>query len=204
VHAVEALVDEPAHLGHDPLALLQVDELDRPRPLALVALAQAPDPRQQLELGRHAPRRGQERAHLLARVRRQLARRVERDQVRVGVGDPALVQLAKSASISATSWACSSQRCSSQTAFLSWLKGMRGVVAERRVGEVHEPRRAGDEPERGEAARRAGPASSHVPQQQHQRRGVSPLVGQADERARRAQRASRSRARPASASRGGP
>ena len=89
VNPVEALVHEPARLGHHALSLRQVAELHRPRPLPLVALAQPADPRQDAQVGGDAAGRGQEGAHLLAVVPGEAALRVERDDVRVDVGDAA-------------------------------------------------------------------------------------------------------------------
>ena len=86
VDAVEALVHEAADLGHDPLALGEVGEVHGPRAVPLVARPASP-PTQGSTRRSGATRRadGEEGAHLLAVVGRQLPPGVEGDQVRVRV-----------------------------------------------------------------------------------------------------------------------
>ena len=124
VDAVEALVHQAAALGHDALPLAEVGEVERARRCA--------GSRRAGRRPRAGPSCPAPRRRAAARKRRICSRlwrgsrpaRVEGDEVRVDVAD-AVARPAPniSASISSAGCSFSSQRCSSQTALRSWLKG---------------------------------------------------------------------------------
>ena len=90
----------------------------------------------------------------------------------------------------------SSQRCSSHTALRSWLKGCAACRRRGRRRSTRPPPRRRASSSSGQAHDERQHASSRVPQQQHQRGGVPPLVRQADERAASRPETEAARARP--------
>ena len=124
MHAVEPLVDETAAFGDHALPLAEIAQLQSAGALAPVSDAKAADPGKNPERGGGPSRGLEEGAHLVPAVGRKAPAGAEGDQVGEDVaGCRGPRGAVKSASISAGEWSRSSQRCSSQTALRSWLKG---------------------------------------------------------------------------------
>ena len=183
---------------------VEVAELHRPRPLPLVALAQAADPRQDAQVGGDAAGGGEEGAHLLAVVPGEAARRVERDDVRVGVGDAARAEPREERLHLRLRLPPLQPAVLQPHRVAVVVEGVGRGVAHGRVGEVDEPGGAGDEPQHGEPREESGPP--HRPPRTSTTRAAAWLRSWVRlTRAREAPSArSLSRAAPDSRSAGGP